>query len=247
MTLAKVTYTVVDCKRPVVLFGATEADALDAYTTQLDVHDQGPKHLTDECNRMLRVRVAECRMHGASDDFVLSLEEMLFGRHRSVFRLKLGWDDPAQVPPLQVTLIDGAVPPSRRPYIPPATPTQLEWLRQHLKELVDCGVIRKSDSPWAAMAMLVAKPDGTWRLVVDARYVNSQTLAKRYAMHDPNNSLAQLGRATVFASFDWLKGYWQIKLDEDSQQYYAFMTHFGKFEYLREPMGGCDSAGHFQA
>ena len=69
----------------------------------------------------------------------------------------------------------------------------------------------------------------TWRLVVDARYVNSQTQAKRYAMHDPNNSLAQLGKATAFASFDWLKGYWQIKLHEDCQQYYAFMTHFGKF------------------
>ena len=55
MTLAKVTYTVVDCKRPVVLFGATEADALDAYTTQLDVHDQGPKHLP-------HAATASCRM-----------------------------------------------------------------------------------------------------------------------------------------------------------------------------------------
>ena len=43
--------------------------------------------------------------------------------------------------------------------------------------------------------------------------------------------------STRFAVFDCLKGYWQIMLDEESKPLTTFLTEFGRYRYLRAPMG----------
>ena len=59
------------------------------------------------------------------------------------------------------------------------------------------------DSP----LLLVPKKDGTFRLVIDYRKLNAQTILDRMPMPITNDVLAQLGGAKVFSSLDLLSGY----------------------------------------
>ena len=52
--------------------------------------------------------------------------------------------------------------------------------------------------------------------------------------------------AKYFAVFDALHGYWQIPLDEESKSLTTFITEFGRYRYLRAPMG-LTSSGEFCA
>ena len=55
-------------------------------------------------------------------------------------------------------------------------PGQYEEVRQHLKEMLDCGVIRESHSPWSSPVVFVRKKDGSLRFCIDFRKLNSRTI-----------------------------------------------------------------------
>ena len=77
-----------------------------------------------------------------------------------------------------IELIDHARPSARKPF---RMPEEKETaLRAMVDKYLDRGWIRPSRSEWAAQAFIVPKPasaDGKkqWRMVVDYRYLNSQT------------------------------------------------------------------------
>ena len=49
-------------------------------------------------------------------------------------------------------------------------PHLYEEVWKHLKEMVEIGAIRKSDSPWASAEVLVRKKDGSLRFCIDLRH-----------------------------------------------------------------------------
>ena len=49
----------------------------------------------------------------------------------------------------------------------------------------------------------------------------------------------------VFWRLDYLSGYFQVPLSEESQKLTAFITPFGKFHHSRLPQGYCDSSDQF--
>ena len=55
-------------------------------------------------------------------------------------------------------------------------PPQLDEVREHLKLMVDAGVIRPSNSPWCNAVVLVRKKDGSLRFCIDFRKLNSLTV-----------------------------------------------------------------------
>ena len=55
-------------------------------------------------------------------------------------------------------------------------PHQYEEVRQHLKEMVEIGAIRKSQSPWASAVVLVRKKTGELRFCIDLRKLNARTV-----------------------------------------------------------------------
>ena len=52
-------------------------------------------------------------------------------------------------------------------------PHQYEEVRKHLKEMLDIGAIRRSNSPWASPVVLVHKKDGSLRFCIDLRKLNA--------------------------------------------------------------------------
>lgn len=47
-------------------------------------------------------------------------------------------------------------------------------------QLLHSTVIRPSLSPFSSLAILVKKKDGTWRMCVDYRQLNSETVKNKY-------------------------------------------------------------------
>ena len=58
--------------------------------------------------------------------------------------------------------------------------------------------------------------------------------------------LAKLGKAKFFTTLDLRSGYHHIALNKDAIKKTAFVTPFGKYEYLKVPFGLTQAPSYFQ-
>ena len=91
-------------------------------------------------------------------------------------------------------------------------PHQYEEVRKHLKEMLDIGAIRRSNSPWASPVVLVRKKDGSLRFCIDLRKLNARTVKDAYSLPRIEDALDSLNGACIFTSLDLKSGYWQVEL-----------------------------------
>lgn len=162
-------------------------------------------------------------------------------------RTQLGPDPPAKVEPLRVTLIDGAQPVRCKPHRYP--PAQHKFLQEHVEQLLRFGFIRKNNqSKWASNAVPVRKPDDPTSFRITNNYipVNALTIPVAGTMPHFSVILSYVQGAQYFAKFDMFKGFWQIALAPECQEYFSFMKYDGVYTPLRVPQGATDSALHFQ-
>ena len=126
-------------------------------------------------------------------------------------------------------------------------PHQYEEVRRHLKEMLDIGAIRRSNSPWASPVVLVRKKDRSLRFCVDLRKLNARTVKDAYSLPRIEEALDSLNGACIFTSLDLKSGYWQVELDEDSIPLTAFTVGpLGFYECVRMPFGLTNAPATFQ-
>ncbi len=94
--------------------------------------------------------------------------------------------------------------------------------------------------------VLVPKKDGNLRFCVDYRKMNAVTRKDVYPLSRVDDILDTLGKAKYFSTLDLALGYWQIEMDAATREKSAFTTHCGLFEFLRMPLGLCNSPATFQ-
>jgi hypothetical protein len=80
-----------------------------------------------------------------------------------------------------------------------------------VKQLLQDGIIAKSDFLWNSPLLVVPKkvgPDGKrkWRLVVDFRKLNEETVGDVYLLPDITEILDQLGQSKYFTCFRYGDG-----------------------------------------
>lgn len=78
----------------------------------------------------------------------------------------------------------------------PIHPQDVDAVKKHLQELLESGIIRESESPFASPIVVVRKKNGSVRLCIDFRKFNSQTIKDAYALQNLEE---------VFFPTDWLE------------------------------------------
>lgn len=119
-------------------------------------------------------------------------------------------------------------------------------LKQQLASMLDAGFIRPSTSPYGSPVLLVKKKGGTFRLVVDYRLLNLQTIKNAYPLPRIDDLLDRLHDAKYMTAIDLAQGYHQVRVAEQDIYKTAFRTRFGSYEYLVMPFGLCNAPATFQ-
>ena len=117
---------------------------------------------------------------------------------------------------------------------------------KYLKDQIDAGVIRPSNSPWSSPVVLVRKKDGGVRWCIDYRRLNDVTVKDAYPLPRIDSCLDQLSSAKIFSTLDLQSGYWQLELEESSKPKTAFISKYGLYEYNMLPFGLCGAPSTFQ-
>ena len=126
-------------------------------------------------------------------------------------------------------------------------PPHLDEVREHLKLMLDAGVIQPSNSPWFNAVVLVRKKDGLLCFCIDFRKLNSLTVKDSHPLPHICETLESLTGATHYLTFDMNSGFWQVPMDEESKQYMAFMLDsMGLYECESMPFGLCNAPPTFQ-
>uniref|UniRef100_A0A3P9L7F3 Gypsy retrotransposon integrase-like protein 1 n=1 Tax=Oryzias latipes TaxID=8090 RepID=A0A3P9L7F3_ORYLA len=128
----------------------------------------------------------------------------------------------------------------------PIHPCDREAVKQHLRELLDSGIIRESESPFASPIVVVRKKNGAIRLCVDYRKLNSRTVKDAYALPNIEETFTALNGAKWFSVMDLKSGYYQVEVAEEDKHKTAFVCPLGFFEFNRMPQGVTNAPSTFQ-
>lgn len=115
-----------------------------------------------------------------------------------------------------------------------------------VQELLNEGIIERSDSDIVSYPVIVPKPNKTYRMCIDYRWLNEATRIEAIDMPEINMLIAHIGRAKFFTSFDLVKGYYQVLMCPEDKHKTAFWTPMGQMQFVRMPFGLCNAPATFQ-
>lgn len=128
----------------------------------------------------------------------------------------------------------------------PIHPQDLDAVIQHLKELLDSGVIRESDSPFTSPIVVVRKKNGSVSLCIDYRKLNAQTIKDAYPLPKLKDTFTALSGSKWFSVLDLKSGYYQIEMEESDKNKTAFVCLVGFWEFNHMPQGVTNAPSTFQ-
>lgn len=119
-------------------------------------------------------------------------------------------------------------------------------IKETVEALLEQGVLRKCNSTVNSAIWPVGKPDGSWRLTIDYRPLNSAVSCPYPTVASTPELFAKLEKKyQVYSSLDISNGFWSIRLEEECQYLFAFTFDTQQYTWTRLPQGFHASPGIF--
>jgi hypothetical protein len=99
---------------------------------------------------------------------------------------------------------------------------ELSTLRDYIKDNLEKGYIRASQSPAGYPIIFVPKKNSVLRLCVDYRKLNNITIKNRYLLLNITELRDRLSHAKVFTALDLRDGYYLIRIKKGEEWKTAF-------------------------
>ena len=109
------------------------------------------------------------------------------------------------------------------------------------------GVLQKNDSTWAAPIVAVRKPNGDLQVCANfSTGLNDALESHHHPLHTADEIESKLAGNKFFSHIDLSNAYFQIEVDDDSENTLTINTHRGLNRFNRLPQGAKPSTGIFQ-
>ncbi|KAL6471877.1 hypothetical protein MHYP_G00205270 [Metynnis hypsauchen] len=112
-------------------------------------------------------------------------------------------------------------------------------LKEELRNLQERRIIApvEKSTEWISSMVVVKKTSGKLRICVDPRPLNSALKRQHFPLPTIDEVLPDLTKARVFTVCDVKNGFWHVQLTDESSYLTTFATSFGRYRWLRMPMG----------
>ncbi|RWS01320.1 hypothetical protein B4U79_13335, partial [Dinothrombium tinctorium] len=128
----------------------------------------------------------------------------------------------------------------------PLSKEDKETVERKIKDLLERGIIRSSNSEWASAIVLVPKADGSKRMCGDYRDLNKATRRDSYPLPNIESILQSLSHKARISKLDCQDAFFLIPIKEEDRCKTAIITHLGLFEYNYMPFGLKNASAAFQ-
>ncbi|XP_067266693.1 uncharacterized protein [Chanodichthys erythropterus] len=125
-------------------------------------------------------------------------------------------------------------------------PADIDDVRRHIKDLLAAGIITESRSPYASPIVIARKKNGTIRMCIDYRTLNSRTIPDQYTTPRIDDALDCLSGSKWFSVLDLRSGYYQIEMADEDKEKTAFICPLGFYQFERMPQGITGAPATFQ-
>ncbi|GKB16649.1 reverse transcriptase domain-containing protein [Tanacetum coccineum] len=114
-----------------------------------------------------------------------------------------------------------------------------EWLKD--------GIVRPVKYPtWISNPVLVKKPDGSWRMCIDFKNINSACPKDYYPLPEIDSKIEAVMGFPLKCFLDAYKGYHQVQMAEEDEDKNAFYTDQGTYCYTKMPFGLKNAGATYQ-
>ncbi|UYV64958.1 hypothetical protein LAZ67_3002563 [Cordylochernes scorpioides] len=123
---------------------------------------------------------------------------------------------------------------------------RLTFAKAEFQYMLNNGIFRPSNSPWASPLHLVSKKNESLRPCGDYRRLNAVTLPDRYPIPRLDDFHHILKGTRVYSKIDLCKAFYQIPIAEEDKPKTAIITPFGLFEFNVMSFGLRNATATFQ-
>ena len=108
---------------------------------------------------------------------------------------------------------------------------KLKVFKAYIEKHLANNFIRSFKSSTDAPILFVKKKDGSLRLCVNYRDLNSLTIKNRYLLSLIEKSLDRLSRTIIYSKFDITSAYHRMRIKKENEWKTAFRTRYGYYKY----------------